>query len=98
MGNSESTEKEKTKQAEEETKQKQIQLQTEQLKLQIVQVEQMGSVVKKQQELEENIALNKKFSIIHGGVTVQKDGTPHLDTTLIVADDADGLQVCNNLF
>ena len=39
--------------------------------------------------------MNKKFSIVHGGVTIAEDGTPRLDHAMIVADDADGLQVCN---
>ena len=89
MGNLESIEKEKTKQAIETTKQLEIKLQT-------ARFEAMSKALQKQQEVHEKVAVNKKFSIVHGGVTIAEDGTPRLDQSMIVADDVDGLQVCKN--
>ena len=80
----------------EETKQMKIQLQIEQLK-----AERFNSgyqAMKKQQELEENIALNKKHAIIKGGVTLDKDGVPHLEHAIFVSETDEGVEVCHTLF
>ena len=82
----------------EETKQKEIQLQIEQVKAKQQDKALAYETVRKQQEMQENLALNKNFCIIHGGVTVAKDGIPRLQQTILASDTGEEFEVCYNLF
>ena len=82
----------------EETKQKEIQLQIEQVRAKQRNKDNASKLVQKQQEINGRLAMKKKFCVIHGGVTVANDGTPHLTQTILTSDTEEGFEVCYNLF
>ena len=81
---------EERKKAEEQTKQLQINLELEKAKLRQEEKIKAMEVVKKQQETQENLAMHTKFSIIHGGVTVDPDGFPRLYQTILSSETEPG--------
>ena len=89
---------EERKKEEQKTKQKELDLQMEASKERQQLNAALYDVVKREQETQQNLALNKKFCVIHGGVSVAKNGTPRLNQTILVSDTEQGLEVCYNLF